>query len=166
MTEDDRELHEFIWGSDATGNSKTVSAAELASWIGLTANRVNRLARDGKIPRASDKRFELQPAIRAYVETLREGQLGRTNSDPELKAAKVRQATAAAEKLELANAKLRGDLLDASEVQTTWTATVIDLRAALLAMPQRLSSTLGLDRRATQELDKEVREALGALADG
>lgn len=164
---DEEEIDAFIYGPAPTNKPpETVSATQLGEWIGLSANRVNRLARDGKIPRDDKNRFELRPAIRAYVETLREGQLGRTNTNPELQAAKVRQATATAEKLELANAKARDDLLDAADVQSTWTATIIDLRAALLAIPQRLSSTLGLDRRATQQLDSEMRRALEVLADG
>jgi hypothetical protein len=31
--------------------SEMVSAAEVADWLGLTANRVNALARDGVLPR-------------------------------------------------------------------------------------------------------------------
>lgn len=142
------------------------SAADVGEWIGLSSQRVHALASKGVLARDYQNRFILRDAVIAYCDHIRQGQIGRTSTNPELNAAKVRAANAQAEKLEVANAKARGDLLDAADVQTTWTATMIDLRAAILAIPQRLSSTFGLDRRATRELDDEIRKSLEVLADG
>lgn len=161
----DPEIAEFL-GIDQPQTAEIVSARGLSEWIGLSHQRISALARDGKIPRTEEGRFDLKPAVAAYCDYLREGQRGRTNTNPELQAAKVRAANAQAEKLEVANAKARGDLLNAADVQSTWTATVIDLRSAILAIPQRVSSTLGLDRRATRELDDEIRKSLEVIADG
>lgn len=41
-----------------------VTAAELGQWLNLAAPRVSALAREGRIPRRADGRFDLQAAIR------------------------------------------------------------------------------------------------------
>jgi phage terminase Nu1 subunit (DNA packaging protein) len=94
-----------------------VSAAELADFLGITANRIHALARQGALPRTTAGHFDFAPAVRAYIEHLRAGQLGRPSSNPELNAEKVRLARASAEKVELANAKVRGALVPVGRVQ-------------------------------------------------
>ena len=39
----------------------------------------------------------------------------------------------------LVNAKTRGELLDAKRVASEWASTLTDLRAAILAIPQRVA---------------------------
>ncbi len=147
-----------------TENDNLVDAAKLAEWLGLTPNRVSALARDGVIPRTADKRFNLQAAIRAYCEHARAGATGR-RVDSELAAEKLRAAKATAEKLELQNAKARGDLLDGKQVANEWRSIITDLRAAVLAVPSRVASRVGLDRAATAALDFEIRDSMEAIAD-
>lgn len=48
-----------------------VTAGELAGWLGLAAPRIGTLARDGRIPRRADGRFDLQPAVLGYIQSLR-----------------------------------------------------------------------------------------------
>lgn len=159
---DPEDLLGFDW--PVPENSETVSAADLSQWLNLSPARIHALAREGVIPR-HDGRFELRPAILAYVEHLRAGQKGRMTSNPDLAEQKLRLATANAEKVEIANAKARGELLDARQVAHEWRAVVVDLRAAVLAIPSRVTARLGLDRKATQALDAEIRDAMETIAD-
>jgi len=142
---------------------ETVTAGELAEWLALTPNRVSALGRDDVIPRTDDKRYPLRAAIRAYCEHARAGAAGR-RVDSELAAEKLRSAKATAEKLELANAKARGDLLDGKLVANEWRSIITDLRAAVLAVPSRVASRMGMDRATTAALDSEIRDAMEAIA--
>lgn len=140
-----------------------VSSAALADLLGIGPARLATLARQNVIPRTASGQFPLRASIRSYCKHLRET---KTVSNPELQAARARSANAAAAKAELAVSKARGELLDASRVRSEWTRTLLDLRASLLGVPQRVAASAGLDRRATAALDAEIREVLAALADG
>jgi phage terminase Nu1 subunit (DNA packaging protein) len=140
---------------------ETGTAAELGEWLGISANRINALAREGVIPRAGSKRFALKPAVRAYVNHLRAGQTGRLASNPDLQAEKLRLARANADKVELANAKARGELVAVGDVESAWVAVLRDVRAAMLAIPARVQQRLGhLTAHDVQQIDREVRDAL------
>lgn len=141
-----------------------VNAGDLAEWLGLTANRVSALAREGVLPRNPDKLFPLKAAVRAYADHARAGAQGR-RVDSELAAEKLRAAKATAEKLEIQNAKARGDLLDGREVANEWRSIVTDLRAAVLAVPSRVAGRMGLDRATTAALDAEIRDAMEVISD-
>lgn len=154
---EDLHLHEYVHGPEL------VSAAVLAEWLGLTPNRVSALARDGILPRGSDNRFPLRPAVVAYADHARVGSLGR-RVDSDLAAEKLRLARETADKIALSNAVARGDMLDARDVATAWRGIVTDLRAGLLAVPSRVASRLGFDRAATAVLDAEIRAAMESLA--
>lgn len=164
MTLYDSDIEAVLGGAPEPEASGTVTAAELGEWLNLSPARLHALAREGVIPR-HDGRFDLREAVRAYVEHLRAGQKGRLTSNPDLAAQKLRLAQEQADKLAIANAKTRGELLDAKAVATTWARTLTDLRAAMLAIPQRVAGRCALDRSVAGTLDDEIRAALEALAD-
>jgi phage terminase Nu1 subunit (DNA packaging protein) len=144
----------------------TLSAAELADFLGITANRIHALARQGVIPRTAAGHFDFAPAVRAYCEHLRAGQLGRPTAHPELVAAKLRREMAAAEQIELKNAAARAELLPAVEVEREWRAVLANVRSALLAVPSRVGTRLpGLTAHEVAEIAAEVRAALERLSD-
>lgn len=143
----------------------TVSGAELGDWLGLTANRVNALARDGVLPRDADKRFPLRASIRAYCEHARAGATGR-RADSELAAEKLRLAKEQADKIAFANARARSELIAAAEVEREWAGVLRDVRAAFLALPSRAAGKLGhLTPHDLAALDAEVRDVLMELAE-
>ncbi|MBV7394655.1 DNA packaging protein [Mameliella sediminis] len=165
MTITDAELAEIDALVGGPPDPGTVTAGELADWLGITANRVSALARDGTIPRDDAKRFPLKAAVRAYAEHARAGAIGR-RADSELSAEKLRLAKANADKLELANAKARGELIAAAEVERAWAGVLRDVRAAFLALPSRAAGKLGhLTPHDLKTLDAEVRDVLMELAD-
>lgn len=143
-----------------------VNAADLAEWLGLTANRVSALAREGVLPRNASKLFPLKAAVRAYADHARAGAQGR-RVDSELAAEKLRLARATAEKAESANAKVRGELIAAADVEREWAGVLRGVRAAMLAVPSRIGQRLGhLTPHDLAAMDAEVRDALQEIADG
>lgn len=144
---------------------KSVAAGELAEWLGLTPNRVSALAREGVIPRDADKRFPLRASIRSYCDHARAGATGR-RADTELAAEKLRLAREQADKIAFANARARGELIAAGEVERAWAGVLRDVRAAFLALPSRAASKLGhLTPHDLAALDAEVRDVLMELAE-
>lgn len=61
------------------------------------------------------------------------------------------------------NAVTRGELVAAADVKAEWESILTDVRAAMLAVPSRLPE---LDRAAVERMDREIRSALEALANG
>lgn len=144
-----------------------VDAATVASLCGITADRVRALSRDGAIPRRQVRggyAYKLPDAVVAYIDWARDNPRGRRSKDPGLNDEKLRLAREQADKIALQNSRARGDLLDAAEVARRWVEYTTALRAALLAVPNRVASQTGLDRRAAAELDAELRAALDQIA--
>lgn len=137
------------------------TAADLGEWLGLSAPRIHALAREGRIPRRADGSFDLRPAVRAYVESLRlKAGSSALAQNPELNAEKIRMARESADKVALQNARARGEMIAAADVARAWGEIVTDLRAALLALPSRVSySVEALD--AEIAADRAREKALG-----
>lgn len=149
---------------DDPPDGETVTAAELAEWLGLTPNRVHALGRDGVLPRGDGKRYPLRASVAAYCAHCRSLAKGKS-TDAELASEKIRLAREQADKIALQNAAARGELLDSRIVASEWRSIITDLRAAVLAVPSRVASELGFDRKATIVLDSEIRAAMEAIAD-
>lgn len=137
----------------------TVSASELAGLLGLSQRRVYDLARDGVIPKAG-RGFPIPAAVRAYCEHVRTMAAGR-GGDADTLSERRREAKERADKLALANAKARGDLVSREEVSATWMGILVDVRAALLAVPTRIPE---LPKAMVRRVDEEIRRALEGLA--
>jgi phage terminase Nu1 subunit (DNA packaging protein) len=150
----------------SAGDMGSVTATDLGEWLGLSAPRIHALAREGRIPRRGDGRFDLKPAVRGYVESLRQkAGSSALAQNPELNAEKIRMARESADKTALQNARARGEMIATADVAKAWAEIVTDLRAALLALPSRVAASVGLDRAAMTALDREMRDALESIAD-
>jgi phage terminase Nu1 subunit (DNA packaging protein) len=75
---------------------------------------------------------------------------------------RARWAREQADFVALKNRRLRGELLDASAVQASWSAILTKLRSRLFAIPSRMTT---LERADLESLDAEIRTALGELAE-
>lgn len=171
MTRDaDLEFLGFPVGNPLTvkspvGNIPTVAtAAELCALTGVSDNAGRDLA-SRKIWVRTGKGFDTQESIRNHVRELsRAAKRGSTGS--ELDREKVRVQKATAEKLELANAEARGDLIAAADVERRWATILRDVRAAVLAIPSRVGSRLPhLTAHDVGEIGREIADALADLAD-
>jgi phage terminase Nu1 subunit (DNA packaging protein) len=143
----------------------TVSAAELCALTGTSQNAGRELATRGVWRKIGRDRFDARESIRAHcVELARTAKRGTAGS--ELDREKIRQTRATAEKLEIANALARGELLDATDVERRWAAILRDVRASILAVPSRVGSRLpNLTAHDIGEINREIADALAELAD-
>lgn len=73
---------------------------------------------------------------------------------------------AQAEGQRIKNAKLRGELVPTVEVEARWASAVLDVRAAILAVPSRFGARHGLSAAILADLDSDLRDALAGLAGG
>lgn len=142
-----------------------VSAATLGELLGITANRVSVLAADGALPKAGRNQYPLRDCVQAYVTYARENPFGRKSKDGNLNDEKLRLAREQADKIALANAVTRNELVPVEDVRREWRGLALDLRARLLAIAPRVAAAVGLDRNAAASLDSEIRHALEDIAD-
>ncbi len=143
--------------------SGAITTDELADLLDLSVGRVLGLARAKHIPRMSAGRFDRRAAVRAYVAYLRQNPVGRKSADPALADERRRLVREQADREAIRNAVTRGELVPAADVKATWESILTDVRAAMLAIPSRVPE---LDRATADRLDREIRAALEALANG
>jgi phage terminase Nu1 subunit (DNA packaging protein) len=68
---------------------------------------------------------------------------------------------------ETKNRKLRGELVEAAEVECEWAGILRTVRAGLLAVPSRVAASLPhLSKHDVSVIDAEVRAVLTELAGG
>jgi terminase small subunit / prophage DNA-packing protein len=146
---------------------ETVSTDELARLLGISDRQVRELARDGTIIRKSRGLFDLNASVARYAARLRDAASGRGGETVQttLATQRARLAQEKADAEAMKNAKSRGDLIDAKEVERAWAEILRDVRSRMLAVPNRLQQRLAhLTANDTHEIDVEIREALEALA--
>jgi terminase small subunit / prophage DNA-packing protein len=145
-----------------------ISETDLADLLGLTANRIRTLTRDGVLKRVAPATYDRREAVRAYCYALREAltKKGHASKGGDAMAAeKLRLAAALAEKAERANAAARGELIPAAQVAREWSEVLRGVRAGLLSLPSRVGSRLGhLTPHDLSEIDREIRSTLNDLS--
>ncbi|MBV6635866.1 MAG: terminase small subunit [Mameliella sp.] len=112
--------------------------------------------------------YDLTETVGRYVEHLRGVASGRGDEGQvlTLTGERARLAREQADAQALKNAKLRGELVEASEVERTWSDTLRQMRARLMAIPSRLRADLpNLDPEVLTALDRALRDTLTELAD-
>ncbi|MFP7671743.1 hypothetical protein ACG74X_00145 [Marivita sp. S0852] len=145
--------------------------SEMAQLLGITANRVRTLARDGMLHRPVRGRYDVRASLKTYIGDLRDKASrlgyagGKQSSNSQLSAEKLRLTKAQVDEREIKNAAARGELIPAQKVRTAWTSYTIALRQAVLAAAPRVATQAGLDRAAAATLDAELRLALEQIAD-
>ncbi|MEI4473338.1 terminase small subunit [Frigidibacter sp. MR17.24] len=149
---------------------ETVSESALARLLGVSASRVQRLARDGVLVRSGRGKYALEESVRRYAEKLREGaaRAGRPSAGgDDLKAERLRLTRAQADREEARVARERGELVPAAEVTRQWASILRDVRAGLLAVPSRFGAAHPhMSPHDIAGLTDEIKRALEGLADG
>ncbi|MGN6422629.1 MAG: hypothetical protein ACTHLA_04885 [Asticcacaulis sp.] len=156
------DLDELLGGDPAPtmalNRPAEATEAQLASFWGVTARQVRMLVTEGAISKSESGLFDVQNCTRAYLRSMM-AKANRKTTSPDLAAEKLRLTREQADAVELKNALARGELVTASDVKSTWASILTDLRAAMLAIPARLSLT---DRDL---VDSEIRVALERLSE-
>jgi phage terminase Nu1 subunit (DNA packaging protein) len=136
----------------------------LARCLGISLSQVHVLARRGLVTRAKSPRgtFDLEQSVRAYATHMREAAHGQQAGGTPPKA-HDKLLAAQVQALEQKTAIRSGALLDAKEVEDTWSGVLRTVRAGIMRIPRRAGSRLGLPPDAVQILDDEVRAVLTGL---
>jgi terminase small subunit / prophage DNA-packing protein len=146
-----------------------VSAADLARLWGVSDRTVRELAAAGIAVRTGRGLYAREKSTQRYCEHLRKSadQRGEPTSLEELRAAKLRLATEQADKLAIANATRRNELLEASAVEAEWSSILRSVSAGMLTVPARVGARLpNLGRHDIGIIDEEIRERLTGLGEG
>lgn len=149
----------------------TISERGLADLFGVSESRVRALTADGVLQRIAPATYNRRAAVRAYCESLRKvaTRAGGTRGNPTpenaaLKAETLKIAKQKAIKLELENKAKKGELIPVADVKRAWVTLAIDLRTAIMAIPARLTTQLGLNREAQTAIETEIRAALDEIS--
>lgn len=135
----------------------TLSSGGLAELIGISPGNLSEKTRMGLLKPVARGRFLAVESVSAYCEHLRVGAGGRGKKSPE----RERLLAAQAETAELKLAKLRGELLDATEVEREWGGLLRQIRAGMLSLSSRLGARIpSLTRAEVEVIDDEVRQLL------
>lgn len=167
MMKSDQDILDLIGEPSAAENAiDTISPNELARLLGISPRAVRNLAADGILERAGKGDFRAAESVQAYVR-YREALARKKRSDGQnLKAAaEVRLKAAQADAAEMKAAAMRGELLNARDVEAAWAAILRDVRAGMLAVPGRVQQTLPhLTAHDLQTFDREIRDALAEMS--
>jgi terminase small subunit / prophage DNA-packing protein len=148
---------------------KGATAAVLADLLGVSPRSITDLAKRGIVVRADGGGFDQRKSVRGYCDHLRKLATGR-GGDAAIATATVeraRLAKAQADAVELKNAAVRATMLDAGEVEATWSGILRQVRAGMLAVPSRAAQRLPhLTPHDVAEIDHEVRAVLIEIGSG
>jgi len=148
--------------------SDNVSARDLGAYLGVSDRSVRELAARGAIERTARGRYDLADSVRRYCTHLREVAAGRGGEGAvlDLTQERARLAREQADAQELKNRTSRGELLPADAVEREWSDILQRVRSALLSITGRVRQQIStMDTAQATILDREIRDALTALAD-
>ncbi len=136
---------------------------DMAKLMTISNRHLDMLATQGALEKIGPARWDTRATLAGFIAY--KSKPG--SKSLELEAEKLRLAKEQADKLEIANAKARGDLVGADEVEREWSGALRDIRAAILATPSRIGSRLPhLTAHDIAEVAKELSAALADLSEG
>jgi phage terminase Nu1 subunit (DNA packaging protein) len=144
-----------------------MNKAEIAELFGVTVRTIHNWAALGWLVR-SGRGYDVAASVRSVTKALQAAVAGRSN-DSKLVEANVasrgRLAAAQARSVELRNKIAEGSMLPAADVEARWGAIMVEIRAAMLALPSRAGMRLPhLSSYDISEIDREVREVLTEMS--
>lgn len=145
-----------------------VSARVMAGILGISERHLKDLVARGQLTRQKAG-FPLAETVRAYCGHLRGIASGRGGEEQvyELTAERARLAKEQADAHALKNAQLRGELVQAAEVEARWAEMLRAFRSRMLAVPSRVRVRMAhLTATDIDAVDREIRDALAELGDG
>lgn len=143
-----------------------IGGADLCNLMRITPGALTGLVKRDLAVKMGHDAYDLSETVGRYIEHLRSTAAGRGGEEQvlTLTGERARLAREQADGIALKNAKMRGDLVEASEVERTWSDTLRQLRARLMAIPSRLRSDLpSLDRQTVTALDRALRDTLSEI---
>lgn len=160
-----RILEELPLG-DGGAKVHRIGGADLCELLGISPAMLSELKKRGIAVHMGRDAYDLAQTVHGYVTHLRGTASGRGGEDHvnTLTAQRARLAKEQADAQALKNGKLRGELVEAAEVERTWSDVLRQVRARVLAVPSRLRADLpGTDSSVFHAIDRALRDALTEL---
>jgi phage terminase Nu1 subunit (DNA packaging protein) len=147
--------------------ARLVGIAAVAERLKLTPRRVQQLVGEG-LPRQARGRYDVDQVLDWYIAKLERQLAGESGEEGSLvyNRERGRDRAAAADLKEIKLARFRRELVAIADVEKTMSDLVVTTKAAILAVPGRVSlSLVGADAEKIREtLDHELQAALSKLA--
>lgn len=145
-----------------------VPGALLAELLDLTPRRIQQLAKEGHVKRASRTgRYLLGPSVRSYVQFLRRKIAAREGPEEDLTRDRIRIQRAKAESAELDLAQRKGELVPGDQIEGALVALHSGIRTRLMAVPAKVAPIVHA-AQTTAEAESIIRkhqeEALQEIA--
>lgn len=159
-----RILEELPMGD--SGGVWRIGGADLCELLGISPAMLSELKKRGIAVHYGRDAFDLAQTVNAYVTHLRGTASGRGGEEQitSLTAERARLAREQADAQAMKNGKLRGELVEAVEVERQWSDILRQVRARILSVSPRLRQVLDLSAADADAVDRELRNALSELA--
>ena len=152
-------------------SKQTVSLDILAKVLCVSERRVQQLAKDNIVIRATDKasrgEYELISSVQGYIRFLQNEVKEGLSGSTEFKDSKTRQAKAKAEHEELKVQKLRGELVYLNDISKVWSDLMAVFKSRMRNIPNRVAPIVRQaksDGEAQKTLKTSIDEALQELS--
>lgn len=146
-----------------------IGGKDLCELLALSSGALTDLKKRGIAVHLGHDAYDLGATVRAYVEHLRgmAAQWGTPDQAAQLTAERARLAKEQADAQAIKNGKLRGELVEAGEVERAWSDVLRQVRARVLSVPSRLRADLPeVDTGTLSAIDRALRDALTELGNG
>lgn len=131
------------------------NAKTIAPMLDMSERRLQQLAKEGIIPKASHGKYVYFDVVHAYVKYLRSLDPDENTETLDLRTEKTRLLTAQADKVEIELAVSRGEMCRVDRAMLLWGRVVAEVRSRMLAIPTKGAPViLGV---------KSIQEAKGKL---
>lgn len=147
----------------------TIGGKDLCELFDISPAALTDLKKRGIAVHLAHDAYDMTATTRAYVQHLRGMAAGWGTGDQaaNLTSERARLAKEQADAQAIKNAKLRGELVEASEVERTWADALRQLRARVMAVPSRLRSELpDIDPQTIDAMDRALRATLTEVGNG
>lgn len=146
-----------------------IGGKDLCALLDLSSGGLTDLKKRGIAVHLRHDVYDLESTVRNYVQHLRSiaAGWGTTDQAAQLTAERARLAKEQADAMAIKNARLRGELVEAEEVEHTWSDILRQLRARLMAIPSRVRADHPqIDQTAVKVFDRALRDTLTEVGNG
>jgi len=120
--------------------TQRINQADLSRLVGITRQRIATLTDNGTFDRDVSGTYDLVASVQAYITLLQLNRKSRHDSptfddENEIEVQKLRKLTEEADRLAIANAQSRGELVEIETVKRLGEKVMVAIRQKILSMP-------------------------------
>lgn len=134
---------------------------QIAKAWGISVHQINKLAKNGTIPKAARGKYEIIGATRAYVEYMRKGRDEERRDEIRKEELAILRLDKQRKELDLV--ERRAGIIAVEDVGQIFSQVAASIRSMLLGAPRRISHELGKSE-IEEMLEPHFRKALDELA--